>query len=85
MNMDEIKDLNEKGFVLKKRLIEPDILDNLKKEGQKFFLIKLKIKLQAITQVNQNLMKAYLNYLRKILKHSLTVLSRFKISFLFIK
>ena len=42
MNMDEIKDLNEKGFVLKKRLIEPDILDNLKKEGQKIFLIKLK-------------------------------------------
>ncbi len=42
MNMDEIKDLNEKGFVLKKRLIEPDILDNLKKDGQKIFFNQIK-------------------------------------------
>ena len=36
-NMDEIEQLNQKGFVLKKGFFNPQELDNLKDEGQKIF------------------------------------------------
>ena len=40
--MNEIKQLNQKGYVIKKNLFDPQELDNLKSEGQKIFFNQIK-------------------------------------------
>jgi hypothetical protein len=66
-NMDEIEQLNQKGFVLKKGFFNPNELDNLKDEGQKIFFNQIKkfgiaSKYSSEENFNLNLFRLFAEY-----------------------